>query len=93
MRLPKIPKELDPRRRFRKPKPSDSPQEPRAYGQHVDVTGEEDDIRQFERTTGEVVREGDDAAGSDATSSAKNQKAIHEMEDFEEFTDEPVRER
>ncbi len=87
--IPRIPRDMDPRRP-RNAQGDESPGTPaRSYGQSTEASKREyDDIEEFEDLTDEPVREGEDTA-SDTSGAARTRKK-REMREFEDLAGEPV---
>lgn len=92
MSIPKIPREHDPRR----PPPRDgeaaepTEQQARSYGQFAPTP---ELLEDFEEVTGEVAREGEEPDEPGDVQATRHERAqLRQIEEFEDLTEEPVRE-
>lgn len=87
--IPRIPRDMDPRRPHSRKDEEPSGDKARSYGQSVESPKRDhDDIDDFEDLTDEPVREGSSSPsdGSDASRARKKR----ELREFEELAGEPV---
>ena len=87
--IPRIPRDMDPRRPHNTQSEESSGKPARSYGQSSEAPKQgHEDIDEFEDLTDEPVREGDDAPvnGSGAARARKKR----EMREFEDLAGEPV---
>jgi hypothetical protein len=93
MSIPRVPRDRDPRRppqRDGEANDNTPKKAARSYGQLAPTPELLDD---FEEVTGEVAREGDEPAESADAQTARRERAeLRKIEEFEDLTEEPVRE-
>lgn len=93
MSIPKIPRDRDPRRPPRREGDAlenDGEQKARSYGQFAPVP---ELLEEFEEVTGEVAREGEELGDTADVQTARQERSrLRQLEEFEDLTEEPVRE-
>ena len=87
--IPRIPRDMDPRRPRHRQSEESSNTPARSYGQSAEPPGNvHDDIDEFEDLTDEPVREGDES--TDDRSGAARSKQKRKLREFEDLAGEPV---
>lgn len=94
-RFPRFRRKQDPRKppQVDKEAPNEAPAEGRSYGQYLEPEDEIDDLKEFEDTTDEVVREnGMESSTVEDRAGKAAHDDIEDREEFEELTGEVTRE-